>query len=86
MTPLTLTHDLAQKARLVGLLYLIIIVTGLGAELGEAGSKNPRHFVLSERNQGIRAAVWRGLISSEALRSRRSAKAVAASDHDEAGT
>jgi hypothetical protein len=34
MTALTLTQDLARKARLAGLLYLIIIITGLGAELG----------------------------------------------------
>jgi hypothetical protein len=32
-----MTHDLARKARLAGLLYLIIIVTGLGAELGLRG-------------------------------------------------
>jgi hypothetical protein len=37
MTPLTLTQDLACKARLAGLLYLVIIVTGLGAELGLRG-------------------------------------------------
>ncbi len=34
MTALTLTQDLARNARLAGLLYLVIIVTGLGAELG----------------------------------------------------
>lgn len=34
MTALTLTPDLARKARLAGLLYLVIIATGLGAELG----------------------------------------------------
>ncbi|GGH21039.1 protein of unknown function [Cribrihabitans marinus] len=34
MTPLALTADLARKARLAGCLYLVIIVTGLGAELG----------------------------------------------------
>lgn len=34
MPNLTLTPDLARKARLAGLLYLVIIVTGLGAELG----------------------------------------------------
>ena len=34
MTTLTLTNDIALKARLAGLLYLIIILTGLGAELG----------------------------------------------------
>jgi hypothetical protein len=34
MSNLTLTHDLARQARLAGLLYLVIIVTGLGAELG----------------------------------------------------
>lgn len=37
MTALTLTQDLARKARLAGLLYLVIIVTGLGAELGLRG-------------------------------------------------
>ncbi|MGB8621263.1 MAG: DUF4386 domain-containing protein [Paracoccaceae bacterium] len=37
MTPLTLTQDLARKAHLAGLLYLVIIVTGLGAELGLRG-------------------------------------------------
>lgn len=34
MTTLTLTNDIARKARLAGLLYLVIILTGLGAELG----------------------------------------------------
>ncbi len=34
MTDHVLTTDLARKARLAGLLYLIIIVAGLGAELG----------------------------------------------------
>lgn len=34
MTALTLTQDLARKARVAGLFYLVIIVTGLGAELG----------------------------------------------------
>ena len=34
MTTLTLTNDIACKARLAGLLYLVIILTGLGAELG----------------------------------------------------
>ncbi|WP_343081377.1 DUF4386 domain-containing protein [Ostreiculturibacter nitratireducens] len=34
MTTLTPTQDLRRNARLAGLLYLIIIVTGLGAELG----------------------------------------------------
>ncbi|MCR9152092.1 MAG: DUF4386 domain-containing protein [Rhodobacteraceae bacterium] len=37
MTALTLTQDVARKARLAGLLYLVIIVTGLGAELGLRG-------------------------------------------------
>ena len=37
MPPLTLTRDLARKARLAGLLYLVIIITGLGAELGLRG-------------------------------------------------
>ena len=37
MTALTLTNDIARKARLAGLLYLVIIVTGLGAELGFRG-------------------------------------------------
>ncbi|THD82376.1 DUF4386 domain-containing protein [Aliigemmobacter aestuarii] len=37
MTPLTLTQGLARNARLAGLLYLVIIVTGLGAELGLRG-------------------------------------------------
>ena len=37
MTTLTLTNDIALKARLAGLLYLVIIVTGLGAELGLRG-------------------------------------------------
>jgi hypothetical protein len=37
MTNLTLTHDLVGKARLAGLFYLVIIVTGLGAELGLRG-------------------------------------------------
>lgn len=37
MTALTLTNDIAHKARLAGLLYLVIIVTGLGAELGLRG-------------------------------------------------
>ncbi|WP_394199980.1 DUF4386 domain-containing protein [Litoreibacter albidus] len=30
----TLTPDLARKARFAGTLYLVIIITGLGAELG----------------------------------------------------
>lgn len=34
MTDAELTPDFARQARLAGLLYLIIIVTGLGAELG----------------------------------------------------
>jgi hypothetical protein len=34
MKSLTLTQELAHKARLAGLLYLIIILTGLGGELG----------------------------------------------------
>tara|TARA_R110000868_G_scaffold69568_2_gene204668 strand:- start:2225 stop:2917 length:693 start_codon:yes stop_codon:yes gene_type:complete len=34
---LTLTPDLVRKARLAGLLYLIIIAAGLGAELGLRG-------------------------------------------------
>ena len=34
MTDTALTPDFARQARLAGLLYLIIIVTGLGAELG----------------------------------------------------
>jgi len=33
MPPTTLTPDLARHARLAGLLYLVVIVTGLGAEL-----------------------------------------------------
>lgn len=33
MTALTLTQELAHKSRLAGLLYLVIIVTGLSAEL-----------------------------------------------------
>lgn len=37
MTDHVLTPDLARKARLAGLLYLIIIVAGLGAELGLRG-------------------------------------------------
>ncbi len=37
MTELTLTRDFARKARFAGLLYLVIIVTGLGAELGLRG-------------------------------------------------
>lgn len=37
MKSLTLTQDLARKARFAGLLYLVIIVTGLGAELGLRG-------------------------------------------------
>lgn len=37
MTDHVLTQDLARKARLAGLLYLIIIVAGLGAELGLRG-------------------------------------------------
>lgn len=37
MTPLTLTQDLTRKARLAGLLYLVIIIAGLGAELGLRG-------------------------------------------------
>lgn len=37
MPNLSLTVDLARKVRLAGLLYLVIIVTGLGAELGLRG-------------------------------------------------
>lgn len=37
MIPRTLTPDLARMARLAGLLYLVIIVAGLGAELGLRG-------------------------------------------------
>ncbi len=37
MTELVPTQDLAWKARLAGLFYLVIIVTGLGAELGLRG-------------------------------------------------
>jgi hypothetical protein len=37
MPDLTLTSDLARKTRLAGLLYLIIIIAGLGAELGLRG-------------------------------------------------
>jgi hypothetical protein len=37
MPALSHTLDLAWKARLAGLLYLIIIITGLGAELGMRG-------------------------------------------------
>lgn len=33
MTTLTLANDIARKARLAGLLYLVIVLTGLGAEL-----------------------------------------------------
>ncbi|MFX0547636.1 DUF4386 domain-containing protein [Roseovarius sp. S1116L3] len=34
MTAMTLTQDFGRKARFAGLLYLVIIVTGLGAEIG----------------------------------------------------
>jgi hypothetical protein len=34
MPALPLTSDLARNARFAGLLYLVIIITGLGAELG----------------------------------------------------
>lgn len=37
MPELTLTPDLARKARVAGLLYLVIIISGLGAELGLRG-------------------------------------------------
>ncbi|WP_417483396.1 DUF4386 domain-containing protein [Maricaulis sp.] len=37
MAHLTLTPDLARRARLAGLFYLIIIIAGLGAELGLRG-------------------------------------------------
>lgn len=37
MTILTLNPELARKVRLAGLLYLIIIIAGLGAELGLRG-------------------------------------------------
>ena len=37
MKPLALTHDLARRAHLAGLFYLVIIVTGLSAELGLRG-------------------------------------------------
>ncbi|WP_417495561.1 DUF4386 domain-containing protein [Maricaulis sp.] len=37
MAKLTLTSDLARMARLAGLFYLIIIIAGLGAELGLRG-------------------------------------------------
>lgn len=37
MTDLDLTHDLVRKIRLAGLFYLIIIIAGLGAELGLRG-------------------------------------------------
>lgn len=37
MTDLTVTPDLVRKIRLAGLFYLIIIVAGLGAELGLRG-------------------------------------------------
>ena len=37
MSPLTLTPDLVRKTRLAGLLYLVIIIAGLGAELGLRG-------------------------------------------------
>ncbi|SDL79429.1 DUF4386 domain-containing protein [Maricaulis salignorans] len=37
MTNLTLTPDLARRARLAGLFYLVIIIAGLGAELGLRG-------------------------------------------------
>jgi hypothetical protein len=37
MTALTLTNDIARKARLAGFLYLVIIIAGLGAELGLRG-------------------------------------------------
>ena len=37
MPHLTFTPDLARQARLAGLLYLVIIIAGLGAELGLRG-------------------------------------------------
>ncbi len=37
MTELTLTPERARQARVTGLLYLVIIITGLGAELGLRG-------------------------------------------------
>jgi len=37
MTILSLTPDLARRAHRAGLLYLVIIITGLGAELGLRG-------------------------------------------------
>ena len=37
MPDLTLSSDLTRKARLAGLLYLVIIIAGLGAELGLRG-------------------------------------------------
>lgn len=37
MPVLTITPDLAWKARLAGLLYLVIIIAGLGGELGLRG-------------------------------------------------
>lgn len=37
MTPLVLDDDLARKLRCAGMLYLVIIVAGLGAELGLRG-------------------------------------------------
>ena len=37
MPVLTITPDLALKARLAGMLYLVIIIAGLGAELGLRG-------------------------------------------------
>lgn len=37
MTPIAPTDDLARKARIAGLLYLVIIISGLWAELGLRG-------------------------------------------------
>ncbi|RKF15322.1 DUF4386 domain-containing protein [Roseovarius spongiae] len=37
MSTLALTDDLVRKTRFAGLLYLVIIITGLGAELGLRG-------------------------------------------------
>lgn len=37
MLDLTLTSEVARKARLAGVLYLVIIIAGLGAELGLRG-------------------------------------------------
>lgn len=43
MTDPALTHKFARQARLAGLLYLLIIVAGLGAEVGQAPF--PQHSI-----------------------------------------